>query len=268
MKREPAVAGYFYSENPKELRFHLSTLIKFKENRIKAKGIIVPHAGYMYSGWVAGKVYGSILPPDTAIIIGTNHTGLGERIALFSGECFITPLGEALVDKELTEVLINSVPILSKDVMAHLHEHSIEVQVPFLQYINPKVKIIPLCLGRLNLEEIIELGKGIAETIKKDSDKHILIVGSSDFSHYVPHEVAKEKDMKAIKEILKLSEESFLNVIFEEKVSACGYIPIAVTINACKNLSANKAELVEYMTSGDVIKDYSSVVGYAGIVIY
>ncbi|PMP65734.1 MAG: AmmeMemoRadiSam system protein B [Thermodesulfobacterium geofontis] len=268
MKREPAVAGYFYSENPRELKFHLSTLIKFKKNKIKAKGIIVPHAGYMYSGWVAGKVYGSILPPDTAMIIGTNHTGLGERISIFPGESFITPLGETLIDKELTEDLVKLVPIIAKDVMAHLHEHSIEVQVPFLQYINPEVKIVSLCLGRLKLEEVIELGRGISEVIKRYPDKYVLIIGSSDFSHYVPHEVAKEKDMMAIKEILKLSEESFLKVIFEERVSACGYIPIAVTINACKNLGANKAELIDYMTSGDVIKDYSSVVGYAGIIIY
>jgi len=268
MKREPAVAGYFYSDNSRELKFHLSTLIKFRENKIKAKGIIVPHAGYMYSGWVAGKVYGSIIPPDTAIIIGTNHTGLGERISLFPGEAFITPLGEVSVDKEISEDLIKSVPLLSRDVMAHLHEHSIEVQVPFLQYINPKVKIVPICLSKLSLEEVKELGKGIAEVIKKHSDKYILIVGSSDFSHYVPHEVAKKKDLMAIREILKLSEEDFLKVIYEEKISACGYIPIAVTINTCKNLGASKAELVEYQTSGDIIKDYSSVVGYGGIIIY
>jgi len=268
MKREPAVAGYFYSNNPKELRFHLSTLIKFKENKIKAKGAIVPHAGYMYSGWVAGKVYGSIVPPDVAIILGPNHTGLGERVSIFLGESFITPLGEVLIDKEIAEDLAKRVSFLKKDVMAHLHEHSIEVQVPFLQYINPKIKIVPICLGKMNLEEIIELGKEIAETVKKHSDKYIVIIGSSDFSHYVPHEVAKEKDMLAIKEILKLSEKSFLEIVFRERISVCGYNPIAVTINACKNLGAEKAELIDYMTSGDVIKDYSSVVGYGGIVIY
>lgn len=268
MKREPAVAGYFYSDNPKELRFHLSTLVSFKENKIKAKGIIVPHAGYMYSGWVAGKVYGSIAPPDIAIIMGPNHTGLGERVSVFFGDSFITPLGEAFISKELVEELVNEVPFLSKDVMAHLHEHSIEVQVPFLQYINPQVKIVPVCLGRMSFEEIIELGKGIAEVIKRHPDKQILIVGSSDFSHYVPHEIAKEKDMQAIKEILKLSEEGFITLVSKERLSVCGYNPIAVTINACKNLGAEKAELIEYMTSGDVIKDYYSVVGYAGIVIY
>ncbi len=268
MKREPAVAGYFYSDKPNELRFHLLSLIQFKDNRVKAKGAIVPHAGYMYSGWVAGKVYGSIAPPEVAIIIGPNHTGLGERVSLFLGDSFITPLGEALVDKEIVEELAKEVPFLAKDVMAHLHEHSIEVQIPFLQYINPQIKIVPICLGKMNLEEVKELGKGIAEVIKRYSEKYIIIVGSSDFSHYVPHEVAKEKDMRAINEILRLSEESFLEMVYKERLSVCGYNPIAVTINACKYLGAKQAELIEYMTSGDVIKDYSSVVGYAGIVIY
>ncbi|MBO8144006.1 MAG: AmmeMemoRadiSam system protein B [Thermodesulfobacterium sp.] len=268
MKREPAVAGYFYSNNPQELKFHLSTLVVFRENRIKAKGVIVPHAGYMYSGWVAGKVYGSIVPPEIAIIIGPNHTGLGERASVFNGDSFITPLGEVLVEKELVEALVKEVPFLSKDVMAHLHEHSIEVQVPFLQYINPQIKIIPICLSEMNLEENMSLGKGIAEVVKKHPDKDILIVGSSDFSHYVPHETAKEKDMMAIKKILELSEEDFFKLVLEERLSICGYNPIAVTISACKNLGAEKAELIEYMTSGDVIKDYSSVVGYAGIIIY
>ncbi len=268
MKREPAVAGYFYSDKPNELRFHLSELVIVKEDKIKAKGIIVPHAGYMYSGWVAGKVYGSIAPPEVAIIIGPNHTGLGERVSLFPGDSFITPLGEALVDKEIVEELAKEVPFLVKDVMAHLHEHSIEVQIPFLQYKNPQIKIVPICLGKMSLEEVKELGKGIAEVIRRYSEKYIIIVGSSDFSHYVPHEVAKEKDMRAIKEILRLSEESFLEIVYKERLSVCGYNPIAVTINACKNLGAKQAELIEYMTSGDVIKDYSSVVGYAGIVIY
>ena len=268
MKRSPAVAGYFYSRNPQELKFNLSELIVFKKEKIKAKGIIVPHAGYMYSGWVAGKVYGSIVPPDVAIIIGPNHTGLGKDVSIFPGESFITPLGEALVEIELVENLTKLVPFLSQDVMAHLHEHSIEVQIPFLQYINPKIKIVPICLSKMNLEEIIELGKGIAEVIKKHSNRYILIIGSSDFSHYVPHEIAKEKDMMAIKKILELSEEDFLKLVLEERLSICGYNPIAVTINACKNIGAKKAELIEYMTSGDVIKDYSSVVGYAGIVIF
>lgn len=268
MKREPAVAGYFYSNNVRDLKFDLSRLIVFSEEKLKVKGVIAPHAGYMYSGWVAGKVYGAILPPEIAIIIGPNHTGLGRRIAVFDGESFITPLGEVFVDKELVEDLTNSVSILSSDIMAHLHEHSIEVQIPFLQYLNPNIKIVPICLGRLNLEEIIILGGGIAESVKKRSDKYIVIIASSDFSHYVPHKIAKENDLEAIKEIINLSEEKFVTLVEEKNLSICGYIPIAVTINACKTLGATNAKLIDYMTSGDVIKDYDSVVGYGGIIIW
>ncbi len=268
MRRKPAVAGMFYSENSKELRFNLSELISFSKKKIKAKGVVVPHAGYMYSGWVAGRVYGSIEPPDTAIIIGPNHTGLGEEASIFDGESFITPLGEAYIDKPIVKDLIKKVPFLSTDPLAHLHEHSIEVQVPFLQYINPDIKIVPICLGNISFEEIQELGNAIAETIEKTQIKFILIIASSDFSHYVPHEVAKEKDMLAIREILQLSEEGLLKIVLQEKISMCGVIPVAVTIVACKKIGATKAQLIEYMTSGDIIKDYSSVVGYAGIIIY
>ncbi len=268
MKREPAVAGYFYSNNAEDLKLDLSQLISHSKEKLKVKGLVAPHAGYMYSGWVAGKTYGAILPPEVAIIIGPNHTGLGKRIAIFNGDSFITPLGEVHIDKELVENLIHSVSILSPDIMAHLHEHSIEVQIPFLQYLNPDIKIVPICLGWLSLEEIIILGKGIAESIKKRPDKYIIIIASSDFSHYVHHNIAKEKDMKAIKEILNLSEEKFLKLVEEENLSICGYIPIAVVINACKNLGAVNAKLIDYMTSGDVIKDYSSVVGYGGVIIW
>jgi len=268
MKRHPAVAGMFYSENPAELKHHLSELIVFTKEKIKAKGVVVPHAGYVYSGWVAGKVYGAIEPPDTAIVIGPNHTGLGDEAAIFAGESFLTPLGEALVDEEIVKALIEKVSFLSTDTMAHIHEHSIEVQIPFLQYIKPDVKIVPICLGRISLQEIKLLGEAIAEVIKDFSSKYILIVASSDFSHYVPQEVAKEKDNLAIKEILNLSEEGLLQTVIQEGISMCGVIPVAVMLSSCKKLEAKKALLVEYMTSGDIIKDYSSVVGYAGIIIY
>ncbi len=268
MKRQPAVAGMFYSENPKELKFNLSELINFAKKRIKAKGIVVPHAGYMYSGWVAGRVYGSIEPPDTAIILGPNHTGLGDEASIFDGESFVTPLGEAFIDKPIVKNLIKKVHFLSTDPLAHMHEHSIEVQVPFLQYINPDIKIVPICLGHISFEEIQILGNAIGEVIEETSIKDILIVASSDFSHYVPHEVAKEKDMLAIREILNLSEERLLKIVFQEKISMCGVIPVAVTIVACKKIGATKAQLIEYMTSGDIIKDYSSVVGYGGIIFY
>ncbi|QER42052.1 AmmeMemoRadiSam system protein B [Thermodesulfobacterium sp. TA1] len=268
MKREPAVAGYFYSNNPKELEKHLAELIKFSETKIPAKGGVLPHAGYFYSGHVAGAVYGKIVPPDIAVILGPNHTGMGKPIAVFNGTSFITPLGEAKINKTFTTRFIELCPLASEDFLAHAHEHSLEVQVPFLQYINPKVEIVAICLRWISLKEIREIGIALAQTISLFPEKRIFIVASSDFSHYVPQETAKYKDSLAIKEILSLSEEGLLKVVVENNISMCGVIPVAINIVACKHLGATKGELIAYATSGDIIRDYSSVVGYGGIVIY
>ncbi len=271
MKREPAVAGYFYPRERESLLLELKNLIKFFPEKISALGIVVPHAGYMYSGGVAGKVYGKIIPPDVAVILGPNHTGLGERISLFDGESFLTPLGEAQIEGNLAEILLKEEELVKKDKWAHIREHSLEVQVPFLQVLNPEIKILPLCLSDLDLNEIRKLGKALARSIKifiEETGKKVLIVASSDFSHYEPHSVAKKKDSLAIKEILELSEEKLLKVVFSEKISMCGIIPVSVTIVACKELGAKNTLLVDYKTSGDVTGDYSAVVGYGGIIIY
>lgn len=271
MKREPAVAGFFYTNNPKELKLHLSELVRFSPHKIKAKGIVVPHAGYMYSGWVAGKVYGKIEPCDVALIIGPNHTGLGKKIALFNGDSFLTPLGESKVNKILSKKILNKTSLIQEDVMAHLHEHSLEVQLPFLQYINPQTEIVPICVRWISLEEVKEIGKGIAEAIREyqqEENKDVLIIASTDFSHYIPYEEAKKKDFLAIEKILKLSEEELFEVVVRYNISMCGVIPVCITLTACKALGAKTAELVDYSTSGDTIKDYSSVVGYGGIIIY
>ncbi len=269
MKRPPSVAGIFYPDKLAELRETVSYLVESVPERVKAISVVSPHAGYMYSGKVAGKVFGKIEAPDTAIILGPNHTGLGAPISLYPGESFITPLGEAKVDEELREALSQTCPLLTPDVQAHEHEHSIEVQVPFLQFLNPLVKIVPICLSYISIKEVKELGEAISKAVKSFPEKKVLIVASSDFSHYVPQEVAKEKDYMAIERILDLDEEGLIRTVIEERISMCGVIPVAVSIVASKGLKENpRAELVAYQTSGDVIGDYSSVVGYGGIVIY
>ncbi|MGC9108927.1 MAG: AmmeMemoRadiSam system protein B [Caldimicrobium sp.] len=271
MRRAPAVAGYFYPEERESLLLELKRLVKFSPEKIEALGIVVPHAGYMYSGEVAGKVYGKILPPEVAIIMGPNHTGLGERVSLFDGESFLTPLGEAQIEKRLSELLLAETKLVKKDKWAHLREHSLEVQLPFLQFLTPHIKILPLCLWDLDLQEIKELGRALAKAIKiykEETGKKVLIVASSDFSHYEPQKVAQKKDSLAIKEILSLSEENLLRVVFSEKISMCGVIPVSVTLFACKELGAKNTLLVDYKTSGDVTGDYTAVVGYGGIIIY
>ena len=271
MRREPAVAGYFYPGDRESLLLELKALIKFSPEKIPALGIVAPHAGYMYSGGVAGKVYGKILPPHVAIIMGPNHTGLGERVSLFPGDSFLTPLGEAKIAKDLAELLLSETTLVKQDKWAHLREHSLEVQLPFLQILNSSIEIVPLCISELDIDEIRELGKALARAIKiytTRTGKKTLIVASSDFSHYVPHTVAKKKDSLAIEEILQLSEEGLIKVVIKENISMCGVIPVSVTIVACKELGAKGALLVDYKTSGDITGDYSSVVGYGGIIIY
>jgi len=271
MIREPVVAGYFYPEDREDLLAELKRLIEFSEEKIPALGIVVPHAGYIYSGGVAGKVYGKILPPEVAVLMGTNHTGLGERASLYPGEAFRTPLGKVRINQTLSSLLLEEAPLVKRDLYAHLREHSLEVQVPFLQYLNPQVEIIPLCLAELYLEEIRELGKALARAIRKFQEKElkrVLIVASSDFSHYEPAHLAEKKDSLVIKEILSLSEEGLLRVVFRERISMCGVIPVACLLVACKDLGAREARLVDYKTSGDITQDYSAVVGYGGLIIY
>jgi len=268
MLRKPAVAGYFYPSTKDGLLSDLRYLVVPSSRKVSAKAIIVPHAGYMYSGGVAGKVYGMIKPPDIAVILGPNHTGLGARASIFDGDAYLTPLGEAKVEKDGVSFLIEQAPFLTPEKLAHLHEHSLEVQVPFLQYINPNLKIIPIVLLDLSLEEIYTLGSALAEYVLKHPEKSILLVASTDFSHYVPHEVAKKKDFLAIEQIKRLSPEGLLQVVFRERISMCGYLPVSCLLAACQKLPVSTVELVDYKTSGDIIGDYSSVVGYAGIVIY
>lgn len=271
MQRKPVVAGYFYPGDIYTLTSTLQELIVEDEEKINALGIIVPHAGYIYSGKVAGRVYGKIEIPDVVLLLGPNHTGLGERISLFNGKSFLTPLGEVKINKSLSELILKYCPLVKEDSLAHSREHSLEVQVPFLQYLNPEVEIVPILLIDLNVEELNLFGKAIANAIREfeaENEQEILIVVSSDFSHYEPKSIAERKDNLAIEEILNLSEEGLLKVVYENRISMCGILPVFSLIVAAKELGRTNAELVDYKTSGDVTGDYSSVVGYAGIIIY
>lgn len=271
MKRLAVVANYFYPGDKAALSSMLEELIEFSEEKIHAKGIVVPHAGYIYSGRVAGKVYGRILPPAIAIILGPNHTGLGANVSLFGGEAFITPFGEAKINNELANFILEKCHFLKVDNLAHQREHSLEVQVPFLQYLNPEVEIVPICLMELSYTEIEELGGALSSAIEEFEEKtgkNILLVASSDFSHYEPQNVAMQKDSLAIEAILDLSEEKLLQVVYEKRISMCGVFPVAVNIVASKLLGAERAMLIDYKTSGDITGDYSAVVGYGGIIFY
>jgi AmmeMemoRadiSam system protein B len=273
--RAPAVAGTFYNLDKEMLKKQIERCFAHKlgPKEIRQQSFtaaIVPHAGYEYSGPTAAWVYSKIEKANY-VILGPNHTGLGARFALMKVGMWKTPLGEVIIDQEFAEKLLEC-KLLEFDVMAHENEHSIEVQLPFLQYrFGDDFKFVPISiLNEFADETLLEacrvIGKGIASTIKKRKEKWI-IIASSDFSHYVPQERATKTDKYVIKAILDLNEKDFFARINEKDASVCGFGPIAIAIVAAKELGAKKGELLKYSTSGDITGDLGAVVGYASIML-
>ncbi len=266
MIRMPAVAGQFYEAKPSLLKREIEAYLTLREPREEVIGVVCPHAGYMYSGHVAGAVYGRIIVPETVIIMGPNHTGLGHPAAVMASGTWQMPFGPVEIAEDLARLILTESQVLEDDAQAHLYEHSLEVQVPFLQYLNPRVRIVPICLSMLSLPEIEDVGQACARAVM--NYRHpVLLVASTDMSHYVPHAVAKEKDHLAIERILELDHVGLIEVVVKEKISMCGVVPTAATLVAAKALGARGAELVKYATSGEVSGDFYQVVGYAGIII-
>lgn len=261
MLREPAVAGMFYEKNVPALKKQISQFIIERKEKYKAKAIVVPHAGYVYSGKVAGEVYSSIEIPDLIIIMGPNHTGAGKPISVMTEGAWRTPLGDVKINEPLANEIIKKCPVASKDINAHLKEHSIEVQLPFLQYIKKSFSFIPVVLGDYNINNLQSLSEAIAAVFK---DKEILIIASTDLTHYEDAKSAKEKDTFVLKAIEKLDEEDMLKEVENKDISMCGWMPTYVTIKTAKLLGAKKCIIIKYMNSGDVIGDYNKVVGYGG----
>lgn len=265
MIRLPAVAGQFYEAKPSLLQKEIETYLVAAPQE-PAIAVICPHAGYMYSGHVAGAVYSRVVIPDNVVILGPNHTGLGHPAAIMASGAWQMPFGPVKINETLAQAILNQSEVLVDDPQAHLYEHSLEVQVPFLQYLNPRVEIVPICLARLGLSAIEDIGQAVARAISQYPEP-VLIVASTDMSHYVPHQVAQEKDALAIEKILALDHIGLLEVVTREQISMCGVIPTAATIVAAKMLGAKKAQLVKYATSGEVSGDFYQVVGYAGLII-
>lgn len=262
--RTPAVAGQFYPSSKKDLARELSHCfagVPAKERRVL--GAVVPHAGYIYSGNTAAYVYSSLPVVDTFILVGPNHTGYGSPVSV-SSDSWSTPLGEVKADIEFIKALPKR--IIDPDDAAHKYEHSIEVQLPFLQHMFHDFKIVPVCLGMQDEETAIEVGQEIAEAVRK-ADKRCVIIASSDFTHFKPDNVARDDDAYCIKAILDLDVPEFYRRLFERTASVCGYGPIAAMLTATKELGARNAALLKYSTSGDTTGDFTSVVGYAGIVV-
>lgn len=263
MVREPAVAGRFYAGEGAALAREVDRLLVPSGDRVLAKGILAPHAGYVYSGAIAGAVYARLELPARVVVLGPNHTGEGEPVALFPGGSWRLPLAEVPIDEALTRAL-SACPLVTEDAEAHRHEHSLEVQAPFLARARPGVAIAALCLARLPFRDCQALGEAVARAA---SALGALVVASSDMSHYVSSAAAREKDMLAIERILALDAEGLHEVVRRERISMCGAIPATVMLVAARAMGATRAELIRYGNSGDVSGDARQVVGYAGMIV-
>ncbi len=266
MVRNPAVAGQFYSGTKASLEKDLEEMIPEVSSKIDAKGAVCPHAGYIYSGSTAGEVYARIKPKKTYVILSPNHTGYGAPFAL-SAESWQTPLGEVEVDEDLISDLKKKTSLVEENKEAHAFEHSVEVQLPFIQKTAPDARIVPITVMGGSLEQLREVADSIASAIT-ETGKDAVIIASSDMTHFESRENATKKDQLVIQKIIELDPEGMLRTVQEKNISMCGYIPASIMLMAAKKLSAKKAELLKYTDSGEETGDTLQVVGYAGIIVY
>jgi len=264
--RLPAVAGRFYPSNPAELtaavRQYTKTEADAKPARVKA--CLVPHAGYMYSGHVAGAVFARVAIPKKILLLGVRHFPRGEPLAILSSGTWRTPQGDAPVDESLASALRTACPLLQEDAVAHSTEHSLEVQLPFLQVLAPEFSFVPVALGTVRFEELVSVGQAIARVLKATKDE-VLLLTTSDLNHYEDDAVTRVKDGKAIEQLLTLDARGLYDTCRNLEISMCGLGPAVAMLTALREWGPVKAELVRYATSADVSGDPSAVVGYAGM---
>jgi AmmeMemoRadiSam system protein B len=265
-ERESIVAGQFYPADPGDLRRIIVSYAPKPEKPLEAKGVVVPHAGYVYSGAVAGKVFSSVRLPGRVILLGPNHTGRGTALALAPGGSWRTPLGAVSIDTELNRNLLAECPRLQEDPSAHLGEHSLEVQIPFLQVLQPDFRFAAICVRTADYSSLETLGHGMARAIKS-SKEPVLLVASSDMTHYERAEEAARQDRFAIDRMLGVDPRGLHQVVTERDISMCGFAPTVAVLVACRDLGASAGHLIHYTNSGEAGGDYRSVVGYAGIAI-
>ena len=278
--RTPAVAGRFYPGRAEELLREIRGYTSSGETpdatgRITAIGCVAPHAGYIYSGSVAGAVYSRLEIPAHCVILCPNHTGKGRALAVMANTTWQTPLGEVAADADMGARLLLRFPALHEDSAAHRGEHAIEVQLPFLQARQPELNIVPIAIGTSDFDVLRGLGEALADVIadrqeenqEENREEKVLIVASSDMNHYESDAVTRVKDRKAIERVLAMDARGLWEVVLNEDISMCGFGPTVVMLTAAKLLGAASATLVKYATSGEVSGDFESVVGYAGIMV-
>jgi MEMO1 family protein len=267
MLRLPAVAGRFYPSNPAELTalIHKYTVANSEQPPSPVRACLVPHAGYLYSGHVAGGVLGRIALPRKIIILGVRHYPRGEPAAILSSGAWRTPLGDAPVDEALAEALKKDCPLLREDSEAHSAEHSLEVQLPFLQVLAPDFRFVPVALGTVQYQDLVSVGEAVA-CVLESARENVLLLTTSDLNHYEDDATTRVKDRKAIEELLALAPRGLYDTCRNHGISMCGLGPAVAMLTALNALGVKRTELVKYATSADVSGDRDAVVGYAGMI--
>jgi len=266
MLRMPAVSGRFYPSNSTELTALIRKCAEVQQEQalLKAKACFVPHAGYIYSGHVAGAVYARIALPKKIVILGVRHYPHGANAAVLSSGAWRTPLGDAPIDEPLAEALRRACPLLHEDSVAHSSEHSLEVQIPFLQVLQPGFTFVPIALGTVRFEDLVTIGDAIGNVIAA-CEEEILLLTTSDLNHYENDAATRVKDGKAIERLLAMDARGLYDTCRNEAISMCGLGPAVAMLSALHRTGTTRAELVRYATSADVSGDFSAVVGYAGM---
>jgi len=267
MTRQPVVSGRFYPGNPSVLRQTLAGLIPPipEEEKQSALAVVVPHAGYVYSGAVAGETFAGVRVPETALILGPNHTGNGRPLAMGVSD-WDMPLGPVPIERSLAVAILKNSEIIVDDDVAHQQEHSLEVQVPFLQFLQKNLKIVPIVVSHISYGDCRRAAHDLTTAIREFGEP-VLMVASTDMTHYEPRPSASAKDHLALERILALDPQGLYETVVGNRISMCGIMPTTITLLAALELGATRAELVRYTDSGAVSGDTNQVVGYAGLVI-
>ncbi|WP_045219179.1 AmmeMemoRadiSam system protein B [Desulfonatronum thioautotrophicum] len=266
MDRNPVVAGKFYPGTQQAWEAEVRGLLPPADTAHKAYLAMLPHAGYMYSGAIAGKTLAEVHVPETVLLLGPNHTGQGSPLALWPEGRWLLPGAHLDVDATLAQHILEAIPEIQADHQAHLQEHSLEVILPFLWAIQPQTKIVPLAVAEPRLDVLQHTAQELAKVLKKWPSP-VLILVSSDMSHFVSADQAKEKDTLALQAALARTPEKLYATVRDERISMCGMLPMVLGLSTANQLGASHARLIAYGTSGDVTGEFSQVVGYAGVVV-
>ncbi|MCK5914381.1 MAG: AmmeMemoRadiSam system protein B [Desulfuromusa sp.] len=266
MIRQPAVAGSFYPAESHELAAQVDSFLNVRSASPNVKGLIAPHAGYIYSGAVAGEVFAAAEIPELVVLIGPNHHGTGANVAVSGADSWATPLGAIPIASRLRDQLVTDISLLSVDDQAHRLEHSLEVMLPFLLRRQPDLQIVPISVGHLSLGDCLQLGTSLAQVVS-GWDEDILLLASTDMNHFSSAETSMKLDQMAIDAMIAYDPQRLYQVVRENQISMCGVLPTVVVMQAAYDLGARECQLVRYAHSGQVNGDNSSVVGYAGLTL-